>query len=200
VKYDIINLLDYVKVKSEDEVLALLSSFSCPLNKDIEFFFKERAVSFARQGIAQTHLVTAVVADKNVLMGYFSLTLKTFSIPKASVSNTTFKRLSRYGKMSNNNSEIALPMPFIAQLGKNYTNKNNRYISGSALLECAFEMISIVQHIVGGKFMHLECEDHPSVVNFYKDNDFSRLFDRILKTSDPNNNSTYYVQMLRYSN
>jgi hypothetical protein len=43
----------------EDRVTLLLSSFSCPLNVDIEGFLKRKAIGFARQGIAITYIVIA---------------------------------------------------------------------------------------------------------------------------------------------
>ena len=44
----------------EGRTKEILSEFSCPLNKDVEFFLHCKAIEFARQGIAQTQLVATI--------------------------------------------------------------------------------------------------------------------------------------------
>ena len=61
--YTTVNILDMINVIGEDSVNLILSDFSCPLNLDIEFFLAKKAISFARQGSAQTHLVFALYEE-----------------------------------------------------------------------------------------------------------------------------------------
>ena len=52
-----INILDMMKMYGEDSCKAVLSTFMCPLNLDVEDFIQNKAVGFARQRIAITFLV-----------------------------------------------------------------------------------------------------------------------------------------------
>ena len=49
-----INILDMMKMYGEDSCKAVLSTFMCPLNLDVEDFIQNKAVEFARQRIAIT--------------------------------------------------------------------------------------------------------------------------------------------------
>lgn len=57
--YISVNLKAMIDEIGESAVKALLSNFSCPLNKDVEQFLRIKAIEFSKQGIAQTHLVFA---------------------------------------------------------------------------------------------------------------------------------------------
>lgn len=52
--YGLVNLKDMIQELGEGRTKEILSEFSCPLNKDVEFFLHCKAIEFARQGIAQT--------------------------------------------------------------------------------------------------------------------------------------------------
>ena len=51
------NLSDLLDQLGEDEVKVILSSFSCPLNADVERFLREKAIEFSKRGFSKTHLV-----------------------------------------------------------------------------------------------------------------------------------------------
>jgi hypothetical protein len=53
-------LLDQLERHPEERVREALSSYSCPLNKDIEFFLRERAITFSKSSSARTYLVSPV--------------------------------------------------------------------------------------------------------------------------------------------
>lgn len=55
--YGLVNLKDMIQELGEGRTKEILSEFSCPLNKDVEFFLHCKAIEFARQGIAQTQLL-----------------------------------------------------------------------------------------------------------------------------------------------
>ena len=63
-----INLLDIIDDADEDTTRSVLASYSCPLNQDVESFVRDKAVDFARQGIAQTHLVFRTFGDESYLV------------------------------------------------------------------------------------------------------------------------------------
>lgn len=60
----ILNLSDVIGSKVEKRVDDMLSSYSCPLNPDVEYFLKSKAKEFARQRIASTYLILASYKDE----------------------------------------------------------------------------------------------------------------------------------------
>ena len=81
-----IDLLDVVERAGEDAARPAIASFSCPSNKDVESFPRDRAIDFARQGIAQTHLVYRIMGERSYLVGFFSLANKVLSVRGSEVS------------------------------------------------------------------------------------------------------------------
>ena len=61
VEMNLCNILDQL---GEDETKNILSSFSCPINKDIENFIKYKAIEFSKRTTAKTHLVFWETEDK----------------------------------------------------------------------------------------------------------------------------------------
>ena len=59
-----INLSDLLDQLGEDNVKEILSSFSCPLNSDVESFLKYKAVEFSKRGFSKTHIVFWQSADE----------------------------------------------------------------------------------------------------------------------------------------
>lgn len=74
--YFIINLADMVAEMGEDATKGILLEFSCPVNKDVEYFIKHKAIEFSKQGLAKTHLVFCSYKSEPVLVGYFTLANK----------------------------------------------------------------------------------------------------------------------------
>lgn len=200
--YKIANIGIMIEELGEDSVKGILSSFSCPLNKDVEQFLREKAISFSKQGWAQTHLVMASYQQHPVLVGYFALANKYITISSKvfqSRSGTLRRRINKFATYNPEIKSYVLAAPLIAQLGKNYTGGYNRLISGDELLSFACEKISRVQYDLGGRFAYVECEDKPSLVDFYSRNGFCE-FDHRLLDADETDSMTgeYLVQMLKY--
>jgi len=62
-EYLTVKLQDAIKTLTVERVQAILSTFSNPLNDDIEGFLKYRAIDFSERGIARTHLVVRQGSD-----------------------------------------------------------------------------------------------------------------------------------------
>lgn len=197
--YSILSLKDMILELGESEVKSRLSSFSCPLNKDIEYFLKNKSIEFARQNIAPTFLVYASYKDKWVLCGYFTIALKNFEIARKNVSSKIFKRISKFGNCDHINKKCYIPAPLIAQLGKNYTDCYDKLISGSELLSLACDELKKAMEIVGGKIVYIECEDKPRLIEFYETNGFVNFGKRNLDKDERDVlDGQYLVQMLKY--
>ena len=49
--------LNTLETLGEDRVKSILANFSCEVNKDVEYFLRQKAVEFAKQGLSETQLV-----------------------------------------------------------------------------------------------------------------------------------------------
>ena len=194
------NLMDVIEQIGEEATKSLLSDFSCPLNKDVEYFLRNTAIEFSKQGISSTFLIMASYKKNYVLVGYYTLANKVFVMTKGSVpSNTWKKRLSKFCNYDSKIKRYILPVPLIGQLGKNYTNSYNELISGDELLKLALDKVKELQMIVGGRIVYLECEDIDVLVDFYSSNGFVNFGKRTLESDEKDKLSgQYLVQMLKY--
>jgi len=197
--FSIINLKSMIEQIGEPETKERLSNFSCPLNKDVEYFIKHKAIEFAKQSIAVTYLVFAQYKNENVIAAYFTLASKFIAIYRQSLSAKMRKRIARFCQYDPAIKRYTLPAPLIAQLGKNYYGGYNKLITGDELLKIACDKVVESQRIVGGKIVYLECEDKQKLIDFYSSNGFVIFGKRTLDRDETDlNEGQYLVQMLKY--
>ena len=135
--------------------------------------------------------------NKNVIVGYFSITSKAISIKNPNLSKTKRKRLLKFAQYDNIQKSYIIALPLIGQLGKNYYNGYNKLISGDVLLKMACDKIREAQEILGGRFVYLECEDKEKLKEFYEDNGFVCFGKRNLEKDERDKNSgEYLLQMM----
>lgn len=196
-----VNLKDMLEQIGEDRLKVILSDFSCDMyNKDVDMFLRDKAIVFARQGWAATHLVFASYKNKLVLVGYYTLASKYITISKKNIKS---KRLAnRIAKFAENNNELKryiMSAPLIAQIGKNYNHGYNSLITGDELLKLACDKVKEIQTSIGGKFVYLECEDKMDLVDFYEGNGFINFGRRYLdKDEEEVMEGNYLIQLLKY--
>lgn len=137
--YNIVSLKDMLERRGEKETKQFLSTFYCPMNKDVEGFLKNTAIVFEKQGISATYLIFASVKEHMEFIAYFTLAMKTITISSShiAISKTTKKRIVRFATFDNILNKYVMATPLIGQLGKNYRNRLNKTISGDELLEIA---------------------------------------------------------------
>ena len=198
--FRIAKLDDMLNAIGEEKVNAILASYSCPLNADIEDFLHHKAVVFSRQGLAKTHLVFAGYKQQVVLVGYFALAHKTFFIRRSpKLSAKMRSRLQKFARPIRDMDGYEIAAPLIAQLGKNYTDGYNRLISGDELLKMACDKVMDIQSLMGGKIVYLECEDKSALTSFYERNGFVEFDKRPLEKADREIfKADHLIQMLRY--
>lgn len=194
--FKIIRLTEMLEQLGEERVERILSSFSSPLNQDVEYFLHQKAKIFDKQSISKTHLVFTSYKNRTVLVGYFTLTLKTFRIPKKNISSNDRKKIIRFGTYDSDLKIYTVSAPLIAQLGKNFYNNYNLLITGDELLQMAVDIICEIQLSLGGKMVYIECENHVSLINFYERNGFKQFNKRPLDQEDKIDGN-YLIQMLR---
>lgn len=199
--YRVVNLGMLIEELGEDAAKDILSGFSCPLNPDVEYFIRCKAIDFAKQRWAQTHMVFASFREQWVLVGYFALTSKHITITSKFLykqSKTLRKRISRFATYDSELKTYIMSAPLIAQLGKNYTANYDSLITGDELLAEACRKIKWIQFELGGKFAYLECEDKPKLIEFYTSNGFCEFDRRMLDKDETGIDGDYLVQMLKY--
>lgn len=198
--YNLVNLKDLVQAVGEERTKQILSDFSCPMNKDVEYFIRSKAIEFSKQGLAQTQLIFTSYKEEPVLIGYFALAVKEIVITRRTVLNYNWRRrINRFATRSDTDGCYYVPAPLIGQLGKNYKNGYNELITGDELLKLAIDKVYETQAVLGGKFVYLECEDKPKLIQFYKDNGFVEFGHRDLERDERDRQSgNYLVQLLKY--
>ena len=196
-KYRIINIRRYIGNENpelgEDELLQILSEFSCPMNPDVERFLKHSSIEFTKKNQSVTYLVFSVADGK--LLGYFTLALKPLTVRGETVSNTVKRKLLRVSELDKKSDTYTMSAYLIAQLGKNYSENDGKMITGAELLELAWDKIKATQYMFGGMVTFLEAENEEKLLSFYRDNRFSQ-FDTRQTTSDTDE-SHELVQLLR---
>lgn len=193
-----INLCDLIDSLGESKVKSILSSFSSPNNEDVEFFIKNKAIEFSKQGLAQTHLDIYKNEDGVEILGYYAIANKPILIDKKSLSNTLAKKISKFASVHTKDTYIVQSL-LIGQLSKNFKDGNECLMTGEELLDLAIESVQEAQKIIGGKVVFLECEDKPKLVDFYSKYGFVVFGKRMLDRDEVEKvDGKYYLQWIKY--
>ena len=196
-KYRIINIRRYIGNENpelgEDELLQILSEFSCPMNPDVERFLKHSSIEFTKKNQSVTYLVFSVADGK--LLGYFTLALKPLTVRGETVSNTVKRKLLRVSELDKKSDTYTMSAYLIAQLGKNYSENDGKMITGAELLGLAWDKIKATQYMFGGMVTFLEAENEEKLLSFYRDNRFSQFDTR--QTASDTDEAHELVQLLR---
>ena len=196
-KYRIINIRRYIGNENpelgEDELLQILSEFSCPMNHDVERFLKYSSIEFTKKNQSVTYLVFSVADGK--LLGYFTLALKPLTVRGETVSNTVKRKLLRVSELDKKSDTYTMSAYLIAQLGKNYSENDGKMITGAELLGLAWDKIKATQYMFGGMVTFLEAENEEKLLSFYRDNRFSQFDTR--QTISDTDESHELIQLLR---
>lgn len=204
--FKVVSLLNLIEEIGEDDAKAILSDFSCPLNPDVETFLREKAIPFSKQGWAQTQLIFASYIKEWRLVAYFTLANKSIVIngnifrtnSGHPISKTLKKRIKRFAHYEKDAKSYIMSAPLIGQLGKNYTDGLNNLISGDEVLLEACNKVKMIQSSLGGRFVYVECEDIPALIDFYTSNGFCAFCNRPLDPDETNLKGDYLVQLIKY--
>ena len=196
-KYLVINIRKYLESDNpklgEDDLVQILSEFSCERNADVERFLKNSAVEFTKKNQSVTYLVFSV--EDGGLLGYFTIALKPLTIRGETVSNTVKRKLLRISELDEETQTYTMSAYLIAQLGKNFANGADKRITGEELLEAAWKKIEEIQYRAGGVVTFLEANNEDKLLDFYKDNRFQKFDTR--QTASNNAEPHELVQLLR---
>lgn len=149
----------------------MISSFSCPINKDVEDFLKNNATMFSKKHQSVTYFV--IDREDSALIGYFTLAIKPINVDATLLSNTQKSKIERVSEKIDDNGKYSLSAYLIAQVAKNF---NYNRINGNELIECALSVIYNIQYKIGGMVAFLESEDKEVLINLYANcNGFKRF-------------------------
>lgn len=190
-----VNLIDLIEAYGQENCEKILKSFECPLNKDVEDFIHNKAISFSNQKVAITYLV---FSENMILVGYYTLANKFISIQDSQISKSLQKRISKFSQKDESLSRFLIPIPLIAQLGKNFSeNAKKEFLKGDELLELACNRVQQAEKIIGGKMTYIECASNDKLFDFYSKHGFIKFGTRP-KEKEELSESPELVQMLKY--
>ena len=185
-QFFIVNLREYLDENKpvyigEDKLYKLLSSFSCPLNPDVENFLRNSAIEFTKKDQSVTYLVFS----HEHLVGYFSLAIKPVSVLASTISKTMARKLERVSVLDENTGTYTASVYLIAQLEKNFALPEEQRINGDILLKLTLDIISQAKYLLGGVLEFLECDNNEALMNFYIRNGFKFFNTRVTLGENP---------------
>lgn len=80
-KYMVVSLRSYLSGNNglgEDELIQILSEFSCEMNPDVDRFLKKSAIEFTKKNQSVTYLVFTL--EDALLVGYFTIAVKPLAV------------------------------------------------------------------------------------------------------------------------
>lgn len=154
-------------------------NFKCSLNKDVDEFLKNKAISFELKSVSRTYLI---LDEYGLILGYFSLSFKDVTLDTAKISNTKIKNLDGFSKRA-----TSLKAYLIGQIGKNNLIADNPICLNSILNEI-YSVIIQAQSLVGGRVIILECENNDKLISLYEDHGYT-----ILDVVDDSDLKTMYI-------
>lgn len=155
----------------EETLSAIVSTFSCRVNRDVEDFLKNTAIEYERKALSRTYLIVdekAIHHGRVTVLGYFSIALKTLSI--AQLSNK--RRRLIHGRKSS--SADPVPSFLIGQLGRN-DSTTKEILPGTKIVEYALSYVEKAYSCVGGRNIILECTQTDKLLRFYEQCGFTFL-------------------------
>lgn len=160
--YRSIQLNDLISQIGKSKTEEILSDFSCPKNVEVEDFLKNKAIPFERANLARTTLIYLEEGNgKPKLVAYYSVTVSKINIEH--LSRNERKKLA--GTSYAIGKEIGAIL--IGQLSKNYTNENDKYISGKILMNLVFDRIRQIDILIPSVVTYVDCEDIECLKNYY---------------------------------
>ena len=166
------NIQEILEIENGQEIVdGIISSFTCPINKDVEDFLKNNAITFAKKHQSITYFV--IDRKDSALVGYFTLAIKPINIDATLLSNTQKNKIERVSEKIDNNGKYSLSAYLIAQVAKNF---NYKRISGNELLEFALSVIYNIQYEIGGMVVFLESEEKEKLMKLYETNNSFKKF------------------------
>ena len=143
--------------------------------------WKRQAVEFERLTKSRTYLIVdqdqlqerGMSLNRLTIYGYISLAIKVLTVPEGT-SNRTRQKIDGISAKARGKPLSHFSCYLIGQLARNSCVPKTS-ISGTELLNFAYDIIASAVEAVGGRYILIECHDNEKLVQFYLDNDFEVL-------------------------
>ena len=145
-------------------------------------------------------MIFAEYNQQQHFIGYYTLANKFVCVNGSSLSKTMQKKIGKFSQYDVASQRFMIPMPLIAQLGKNFNPALPFFMDGTDLLEMALERVMEIEHLIGGKTVYIECSNQPKLFDFYSAAGFFQFDTRIRQADDLDDTDNTVVQMLKYFN
>ena len=179
--FEIIRLFELLDMEGGEELFTKMASSFSSINKDVEQFFKKKAIQSCRLNTSSTYIVVSTDGALEVL-GYFTLASKMLTIKTNSLSKTEQKQISRFGYYDEDSQSYKVPAILIAQFSKNFSS--NIRLNGSDLMDIVLKQVKNVLNLTSGKTVFLECEKIKKLTDFYESQHFKFLDNEILSKNN----------------
>jgi len=157
--YQLSELLE--EMPSKRKVKALLQTFSCSRNTDLQDFLHNKASTFEKNLRSRTYLY--VDNETKKVSAYFTISISTLHTD--GISSEVIKMLDGYQENTK-----SIPCFLIGQLGKSDHYEHKKI--GEYVLEDSIDIIDSLHHAVGGRFILLDAINIEKVVAFYENSLF----------------------------
>jgi len=154
--FNLYSLQEFLDKFSSNQVKKILKTLKCNINKDIETFLYNKAITFERKLRARTYLLL----EKNTLevAGYFSIAISVLYADEIEE-----KVLLEIGDLQ---TKKDIPCLLIGQIAKSDNYKNVKL--GKILMEHAIEKLEMTNKIIGGRFILLDAINNQKIIEFYE--------------------------------
>ena len=157
--YSVVSLNKLLYELPEEDVSAILSSFSCERDKDVESFLRDKAVVQEKKHISRTYLIVSN-GEETELMAYFAVAVSSVEGDDLECSNSMRKKMNISG---------GLAMSYlIGQLGKRDGGAKGL---GTFAIERAIGVIIEANARVGCRVIRIDCRE--SLIGYYESNGFT---------------------------
>ena len=169
--FNLYSLQEFLEKFSSNQVKKFLKTFKCNLNKDIEDFLYNKAITFEKKLRARTY----ILLDTNTLnvAGYFSIAISVLY-----ANEVEENILLQIGDLQ---IPKDIPCLLIGQIAKADDYKDIKL--GNLLMEHAIEKLELTNKIVGGRFILLDAISNEKIINFYKKFGFLKIENDLEKES-----------------
>ena len=164
-------LLSLIENYSKHQIKKFLKTFKCSLNKDIEDFLHNKAITFEKKLRARTYLL--VEKENKKIAGYFSIAINVLYAKE--IDKNTLLRIGDLLTLKD------IPCLLIGQIAKADDYKDIKL--GDLLMEFAIEKLELTNKIVGGRFILLDAINNEKIINFYKKFGFLKIENDLEKES-----------------
>ena len=155
-KFIFYSLQNLIEIYSTNQIKKLLKTFKCSVNKDIENFLHNKAITFEKKLRAKTYLLFDKGNKK--LAGYFSIAISVLY-----ANEVKEKILLEIGDLQTRRD---IPCLLIGQIAKSDDYKDVKL--GNFLMEHAIKKLEIVNKIIGGRFILLDAINNKKIIKFYE--------------------------------